>query len=167
MLAASLMDDLCTLSFIQSENPAYVAPATGLPLQTLSPLERVSQQFVDQGIVFEHAIALIPSNPAFIASPGRQVIMPTGNHHRLALVLQQQEGSLTIAGRCTRAISLEAVDSSGQLVGHYVDKSFTKPSPSHRLLPCQTIRIDNLAQIEQIQISARTPFTLERIHLGR
>lgn len=49
-----------------------------LDFQDLSGFERVTEQYSHLGVHFSDAIALEPSNPAFVAKTGNLVLMPLG-----------------------------------------------------------------------------------------
>ncbi|MEB3233410.1 MAG: hypothetical protein VKJ64_20550 [Leptolyngbyaceae bacterium] len=59
-----------------------VSPPQFVDLETLTNFERVTEQFLDQGIRFENAIALYPSNPAY----------PEANMDMIALMGAPKQG---------------------------------------------------------------------------
>lgn len=133
---------------------------TGFDFQSLAPLEMVTSQFPE--VSFGCAIALIPSNPRFVAKAGRRVIMPTGNDNRLSVALEDTVDSFCLWGRCTQPILLKVLESSGKVVKIHSDKAFRWPDSSETaLLPLQILKLENMNKIAIIELSADAPFTIE------
>ena len=132
---------------------------TGFDFQTLAPLEMVTNQFAE--VSFGCAIALLPSNPRFVAKAGQRVIMPTGDN-RLSIVLEHTVESLCLWGRCTQPMVLKVLESSGKVVQIHSDKTFRWPKSSETaLLPLQILKLENMSNIAIIELSADAPFTIE------
>lgn len=133
---------------------------TGFDLQVLTPLEMVTNQFT--GVSFACAIALIPSNPRFVAKPGQRVIMPTGNDNRLSIAVDDTVGTFCLWGRCTRPMVLKVLEHSGKVLEIHSDRTFRWPDSSETaLLPLQILKLENMSNIAMAELSAEAPFTVE------
>ncbi len=133
---------------------------TGFDFQVLNPLEMVTNQF--SGVSFGCAIALIPSNPRFVAQLEQCVIMPTGSDHRLSIALSDTVDSFCLWGRCTQPMMLKVLESTGKVLQIHSDKTFRWPDSSEMtLLPLQILKLENMSQIAMIELSADAPFTIE------
>ncbi|MEM9264817.1 MAG: hypothetical protein AAGA46_04775 [Cyanobacteria bacterium P01_F01_bin.13] len=133
---------------------------TGFDFRSLAPLEMVTNQFSE--VSFGCAIALIPSNPRFVANDGRPVIMPTGNDNRLSIALDHTVESFCLWGRCTQPMVLKVLESSGKVLQIHSDKAFRWPDSSETsLLPLQILKLENMSKIAMIELSADAPFTIE------
>lgn len=133
---------------------------TGFNFQSLTPLEMVTSQF--SGVSFGCAIALIPSNPRFVAKAGQLIVMPTGNDNRLSIALDDTVDGFCLWGRSTEPMVLKVLESSGKVVQIHSDKSFRWPDRSRTaLLPLQILKLENMSQITMIELFADAPFTIE------
>ena len=133
---------------------------TGFDFQSLQSLEMVTNQFAK--VSFGCAIALIPSNPRFVAKVGQRVIMPTGNDNRLSIALDDTVSSFCLWGRCTQPMMLKVLESTGKVLRIHSDKTFRWPDSSETaLLPLQILKLENMSQIAMIELSADAPFTIE------
>lgn len=137
---------------------------TGLDFQSLAPLEMVTNQFPK--ISFGCAIALIPSNPKFIAKAGERVLMPTGNDNRLSMALENSVNSFCLWGRCTQPMLLKVLESTGKVLQIHSDKGFRWPGGSEmNLLPLQILKLENMENIAMIELFADAPFTIEGLSI--
>ncbi|MDV3353151.1 hypothetical protein D0962_36350 [Leptolyngbyaceae cyanobacterium CCMR0082] len=133
---------------------------TGFDFQVLKPLEMVTSQFA--GVSFGCAIALIPSNPRFVARVGERIIMPTGNDNRLSIALDDDVDSFCLWGRCTQPMVLKVLESGGKVLQIHSDKAFRWPNSSETaLLPLQILKLENMSNIAMIELFADAPFTIE------
>lgn len=133
---------------------------TGFDFQALKPLEMVTNQFSE--VSFGCAIALIPSNPRFVAQSGQRVIMPTGNDNRLSIALDDTVSSFCLWGRCTQPMMLKVLESTGKVLQIHTDKAFRWPKSSDTaLLPLQILKLENMSKIAMVELSADAPFTIE------
>lgn len=135
-----------------------------LDLQALTLFDPVQAQFSNFGIWFERAIAVIPSNPAFSASAGRIVVMPTAGHSDLAVWFRrpcQRIRTWLTGARQIRVTALDidqrvlAQDCQGSAV--FVqppDDASIKPFPQHQ------IAVD-AANIACVRISSDAPFVMD------
>jgi hypothetical protein len=151
--------------------PNSLQAQLGLDFQTLQPLEVVDQQFKPQGLVFAEAIALIPSNPRFIAQSGQIVLMPSSNQPLLTIELDTFITRLSLCGRSTQPITLQARDAAGQGVALHTGVMcplLTEGQPDSqleiRLLPRQVFKFDT-ATATHLTVMARAPFIIEGIGL--
>ena len=134
--------------------------STGLDFQDLAPLEMVTNQFAE--VSFACAIALIPSNPRFVAKSGRRVLMPTGNDNRLSIAQDDGVDSFCLWGRCTQPMILKVLESSGKVLQIHSDRGFRWPDSSETtLLPLQILKLENMSNIAMIELSADAPFVVE------
>lgn len=133
---------------------------TGFDFQSLAPLEMVTTQFSE--VSFGCAIALIPSNPRFVAKPEQMIVMPTGNDNRMSIALDDTVKSFCLWGRCTQPMVLKVLEATGQVLQIHSDKAFRWPSSSETaLLPLQILKLENMSNIAIIELSADAPFTIE------
>ncbi len=137
---------------------------TGFDFQALNSLEMVTNQFA--GVSFGCAIALIPSNPRFVAQPEQCVIMPTGNEHCLSIALDDTVDSFCLWGRCTQPMMIKVLESTGKVLQIHTDKAFRWPDSSETaLLPLQILKLENMTQVAMIELSADAPFTIEGLSI--
>ncbi|MBT9310629.1 hypothetical protein [Leptothoe kymatousa] len=117
-------------------------------------------------ISFGCAIALIPSNPKFIAKAGERVLMPTGNDNRLSMALENSVNSFCLWGRCTQPMLLKVLESTGKVLQIHSDKGFRWPGGSEmNLLPLQILKLENMENIAMIELFADAPFTIEGLSI--
>ncbi|MEM6254969.1 MAG: hypothetical protein AAF821_18795 [Cyanobacteria bacterium P01_D01_bin.156] len=134
----------------------------GLDLQSLAPLEMVTSQF--PRISFGCAIAIIPSNPRFIAKAGERVLMPTGNDNRLSMALDDSVDSFCLWGRCTQPMLLKVLESTGRVLQIHSDKTFRNPDDCEvALLPLQILKLENMKNIAMVELFSDAPFTIEGV----
>ncbi len=136
-----------------------------LNFQPLAAFEPVEQQFSHQGVTFDGAIALAPSNPKFIEQPGQKVVMPIGQH-RLHLQLANIVTHIQIAGRCTQPMVLEVLGADGAVIT--VQNGVTCPLPDplqHDIsrLPSQVFKLALPTDGSSLRLSAKAPFVLSSV----
>jgi len=150
--------------------PVTLQTLFSLNFQGLSTFEVITQQFSQQGITFERAIALAPSNPKFIEQPGQKILMPMGQSqstakHQMLLQLQPMVTQISMAGRSTQPILLEVLDVDGTVVA--VQNGVMCPLPQSlqhdtSRLPSQVFKLEPLANA-CLRLSAKAPFVLFNI----
>lgn len=144
-----------------SSLPQALQAVLPLDLQVLKPLESVMHQFESRGVVFEDAIALIPSNPRFICRSGQFVLMPAHPDNTLAIDPQPMVQRLYLCGRGTQPIVVKTWDADGNLQS---TQTADLPPSDSTLLPCQILKLATEG-IHRIELSSAAPFTLEGIAL--
>ena len=155
------IDCSSTTSTLEADVLRITDVPTGFDFQSLDPLEMVTTQFSQ--VSFGCAIALIPSNPRFVAKPEQMIVMPTGNDNRMSIALDNTVESFCLWGRCTQPIVLKVLEAStGKVLQIHSDKAFRWPSSSETaLLPLQILKLENMSSIAIIELSAKAPFTIE------
>ncbi|MEM8810693.1 MAG: hypothetical protein AAGF01_32180 [Cyanobacteria bacterium P01_G01_bin.38] len=152
-------DDI-NLSWVAALPKSMQAVLT-VDFQDLKPLEPVTCQFESRGLVFEDAIALIPSNPRFICRSGQSVLMPAHPDNTLAIEPQPMVQRLYLCGRGTQPIVVKTWDADGNLQS---TQTADLPQLDSPLLPCQILKLSTEG-IHRIELSSAAPFTLEGVAL--
>lgn len=139
---------------------ALQVPDRSLPLQSLKPFELVKEQFVPWGIEFEDAIALYPSNPAFIEEKTRLVLMPVASSSAIKIKLRQPYCSVTMRLRGYHDIRLATLNRDGHCT--LCGKTFcSRYSPVDKA-PLEVFCLD-LRRVQTIVLKSSAPFILEAI----
>ena len=160
MFAALNIDCSKTADRLEADVLNITDVPTGFDFQSLDSLEMVTTQF--SKVSFGCAIAIIPSNPRFIAKSDQRVVMPTGNDNRMSIALDDTVDSFCLWGRCTQPILLKVLEADGQVLQIHSDKAFRWPNSSDTaLLPLQILKLENMGNIAMIELSAAAPFTIE------
>lgn len=141
--------------------PKSLQAVLSIDFQDLQPLEPVTHQFESRGLVFDDAIALIPSNPRFICRSGQPVLMPAHPANTLAIELQPMVQRLYLCGRGTQPMVVKTWDADGNLLS---TKTADLPHSESALLPCQILKLSTEG-VHRIVLSSAAPFTLEGIAL--
>ncbi|MBW4495566.1 MAG: hypothetical protein KME26_21270 [Oscillatoria princeps RMCB-10] len=118
--------------------PAFIQ----LDFENLKGFEQLSDQYASSGVRFEGAIALQPSNPAFVPPSASQVLMPLVNQTGITAYFPRpasRAGAFVIG---TKPVVLAAFDADGNRLreintdANYVISpagELPKPLPHHRL----------------------------------
>lgn len=151
----------------QNQNPwsLQTSTPTRLDFEDLSAFEIVKDQYRHQGIRFEHAIALEPSNPAFPLINGSRVLMPVAEQTCITLHFKQPVQHIGAWVTSARTINLTAFDTEGRQVGRVSlgPFSYLALSPQHTAqFPQQILQIKGRA-IAKVVFESSAPFTLDNL----
>ena len=146
----------------QTSSPVYI------DFNDLCLFEQVEQQYLQQGIELEGAIAIQPSNPAF--QTDRLAIMPNADRTDIVIRFRVPRRQVQAIVTGARAIKLTAFDTNQQIaqqsvgVAQYLQLPQLPSSDSSRRLPQHQIELAGENQpIHQIQISSDAPFVLHHL----
>lgn len=131
-----------------------------LPFHRLSPFQIVSDQYADWGVLFEGAIAFLPSNPSFYSRVPRLVLMPTTNRRSITLTLQQPFSRITFHVRGYSDIRLSGLDSSGHCITHC--KTFRYRYVEHHKAPLEKLTVEG-RNLSTLILESSAPFVLEAL----
>lgn len=112
-----------------------------LTFDDLKPYESVNSQYAVEGITFEGAIAIEPSNPVFSPQPGQVGLIPTSGRTDITVHFkhpQRQVSALVIGARQVKLTAYRrnrvlAQVSQGDYQYLASDTEQTKPLPTHQL----------------------------------
>ena len=156
-----------TVDTAKADVSTIVDIPTGFDFQVLAPLEMVTDQFSE--VSFACAIALVPSNPRFIAKPGQLVVMPTGNDNQLTIALEDTVDAFCLWGRCTQPMILKVLESNGNVLEIRSDAGCHLPETQDiqdaDLLPLQILELEDMNGVAMIELSAQAPFVIEGLSI--
>lgn len=139
---------------------------TWLDFADLSAFEQVRNQYSDRGVQFEGAIALQPSNPAFISETSPYVLMPTANQAGITAHLNHVCQRIGGYVRSFGQVVLTALDSSGKILAQasteVPDASQTALN-GEMALPLQKLELTG--PMSRLVFHANAPFTLNYFFL--
>lgn len=157
------------LSPVVDQPSPHLSPTIQIDFSDLRLFEQVEQQYLDQGIYMEGAIAIQPSNPAF--QTDRLAIMPNAGRSDITIRFHIPRYRIQAGVTGARAIKLTAFDANQQIlaqhcvgVAQYLQLLQLPTIASQDKLPQQQIdvAIEN-KPIYQIQISSDAPFVLHQL----
>lgn len=136
-----------------------------LSFNTLSPFERVHDQYRDHGIQFEQAIALSPTNPAFSHYAHPLVLMPTAGHTSLILRFSPSVLHISASVIGLRQISLVALDDQGKVIArHAVHGKRSLHQHRDLTLPLPCLTLDAIGpNMHQVALMSDAPFVVNDI----
>ena len=165
-----LSTDLSTVVEQRVEQPSPTIPPTiQIDFSDLRLFEQVEQQYLDQGIEMEGAIAIQPSNPAF--QTDRLAIMPNAERSDITVRFHVPRHHIQAVVTGVKAIKLTAFDAKQQIlaqhcvgVAQYLQLLQLPATDSQDKLPQQQLdmAIENQS-IYQIQVSSDAPFVLHQL----
>lgn len=132
-----------------------------LDFKDLKPFEQVKDRYRHLGVGFSGAIALQPSNPAFLTKSGSFVLMPMGNLMSLSAYFDKSISWVGALVCSTRIVVLAAYDRNGKFLGqtstigkssHLEDREAESTSQQLQL---------NLPNIAKLEFYSSEPFTLD------
>ena len=128
-----------------------------LDFEDLQPFERITDQYAHIGVRFSGAIALAPSNPAFTAKSGSQVLMPMGNLMSLNAYFDQPTCWAGAFVCSTRIVVLTAYDRDG----NFLAQTSTAANNSH-LAESSPQQLElNRRGSAKVEFSCYVPFTMD------
>lgn len=163
----------------QLHRPAigFIQPDAAQPLQLsrikldfedLSAFEQVRDQYSGLGIKFAGAIALQPSNPAFLPHSGSVVLMPLTNGLSLGVYLYRTSQTVGAFVTGTKQVRLTAFDANDKVIAQsntgarqYVQeqRQTVDPLPQHKL----ELTAVGIARVE---FASDAPFTMDDFFCG-
>ena len=139
-----------------------------LEFDELGSFEPVQEQFWDQGVRFEGAIALQPSNPAFQASTNTPSVMPMTGRSNITVHFRQPRQTVGAVITAPRQITVTAFDRDDNLLGQqragspkYLQQKAeqTETFPRH----CLELLAEGAVKIV---LSSTAPFILQEFFYG-
>lgn len=124
--------------------------------------EQVLNCYEPLGIQFEHAIAIAPSNPAFIdEAQAPRVLMPEANRSEIAMRFPQPIQQLVATVRSTSSVVLTAYDAEGTLIAQMNSEipRFTRGHGELGHLPQQPLELAG-EKIKRAVLYSDAPFVL-------
>ncbi len=135
---------------------ATCAKQIRLNFQVLTAFERVTEQYSDLGVRFSDAIALEPSNPAFLPKTGCFVLMPLG--HEMILTASFDSPTSWVGGEVcgTGSVILTAFDQTGKILAQVT----TAASQGKGSCSKQQLEL-NRSGIAKVMFHSSEPFILK------
>ena len=127
-----------------------------LNFQTLSAFERVTEQYSHLGVRFKDAIAIEPSNPAFLLKTGCFVLMPLG--HEMILNASFDSPTSWVGAEVCGAgsVILTAFDQTGKILAQVTTAA------SQRSGSCMGGQLElNRCGIAKVMLHSSEPFILQ------
>jgi hypothetical protein len=133
-----------------------------LNFQSLSAFDRVTNQYGRWGVQFLGAIAIQPSNPAFVPHSGSLALMPLTNQTKLTAAFAQaiQKVSAFVIG--TKRVVLTAFDENGNILGQVNSNTAQAVEPEkapQARLPVQRLALEGW-NIAKVIFHSDAPFIL-------
>lgn len=151
--------------FAPAQRPLSWLPAVepvlshSLPFASLSAYELVQHQYADQGIGFEGAIALLPSNSSFYEQSPQIVLMPTSQRRSIVITLLRPLQRVALRLRSYRDIRLSALDASGHCLAHCKTLRH-RYAEDQRKAPLEELVFEG-RNVHSLVVESLAPFTLE------
>ena len=124
-----------------------------LNFQTLSAFERVTEQYSHFGVRFSDAIAIEPSNPAFLPKTGCFVLMPLGHEMILSASFDSPTSWVGAEVCGAGSVILTAFDQTGKILAQVT----TAASQS-----CMGQQLElNRSGIAKVMLHCSSPFILQ------
>ncbi|MBW4519493.1 MAG: hypothetical protein KME16_07300 [Scytolyngbya sp. HA4215-MV1] len=131
-----------------------------LNFQNLSAFERITDQYANQGIKFDGAIALEPSNPLFQTGIGKLVLMPISNQACFSAQFNGDLRQVDVFVSSARPVCLTAYDAEGNLIDQISSdwqQIFSEEGEMRNPLPIQKLEL-RTANIAKIVLQSYAPF---------
>ncbi len=160
--ASDLIRDFCLAEGFRQSPPAPPAPIQ-LDFQNLKAFEQLSDQYACSGVRFEGAIALQPSNPAFVPPSASQVLMPLVNQTGITVYFRRHASSAGAFVIGTKPVVLVAFDSDGNLLREINTGANYLISPAGELptpLPYHRLEVKG-THIAKVVFYSNAPFILD------
>ena len=142
---------------------------TYLEFEDLAEFDRVEHQYSALGIEFMGAIAIQPSNPIFIPSSGRLVLMPHQPKRGIAIQFCQPVSLIKATVVGTQPVTLTACDRKGAVISQVSIGTYQyvwAPEPEQLTpLPQQELQLTS-AKIAAVAFTSDAPFTLDNFFFG-
>lgn len=130
-------------------------PKNTLPLEQLSPFERVKHQLECFGMRFSGAIALYPSNPNFYENKPYLGLMPAAGRKTIEIDIVKPLQSLALEVRGYYDVRLAALDRDRHIL--LCCKTFRYRYAETTQAPCETLVID-LNKVKTLILHSTGPF---------
>lgn len=137
-----------------------------LDFENLKAFEEVRDRYRHLGVMFANAIALKPSNPAFIPQSGTFVLMPVGSQMAIDAYFEEPVSLVGTLVYSSTSVILKAYDRHG----NYLGQSNTANSPlmpNFELRACPIPLELNLSGIAKVELQSCTPFTVAGFFFAR
>ncbi|MBF2036105.1 MAG: hypothetical protein IGR92_11690 [Leptolyngbyaceae cyanobacterium T60_A2020_046] len=148
--------------------PSLANPWHLIHFRCLHDYERVSDQFHLLGVLFEDAIAVRPSNPAFIRNLRHPAIMPTARCKGLKLWLEQPIRQLQVVLMGYRSVTLTTFNGEGHSTACFSTpecaSSALAPHPAELREQVVTLEVSAACLV---RIDAKAPFVVTKLGLQR
>ena len=131
-----------------------------LNFQNLSAFERVTDQYANQGVRFDGAIALEPSNPLFQTRVGKLVLMPISNQACFSAQFHGDLRQVDVFVSSARPVCLNAYDAAGNLIDQVSSdwkQIFSEEGEMRNPLPIQKLEL-RVPNIVRIVLQSYAPF---------
>ncbi|NJL35528.1 MAG: hypothetical protein HC899_01360 [Leptolyngbyaceae cyanobacterium SM1_4_3] len=139
-----------------------------LDFEDLSAFEQVRDQYSGLGIKFAGAIALQPSNPAFLPRSGSVVLMPMTNGLSLSAYLYRTAQTVGAFVTGTKQVRLTAFNREGKVIAQsdtgarqYVQEQRQTVDP----LPQRKLEL-TAGGIARVEFASDAPFTMDDFFCG-
>ena len=128
-----------------------------LDFQDLKAFEQVTDQYQHLGVQFSQAIALSPSNPAFVPRTGSIAVMPLGHHKSITVSFLSSVKKVGAYVSNVRTVTLTAYDEDGNSLGSvYSSCSSAEPGVA---LDLQLLELE-IEAIAYVTFQCDAPFIL-------
>jgi hypothetical protein len=135
---------------------------TKLDFAALALFEQVRDQYRDRGISFAGAIAIQPSNPAFISGANSLVLMPIAGKAAIEIYFHRPTHHVEVCVVGAKPIMIRAFDADGQLIAK--DSTLSQrclPAQAHSAKPFPPQQLElAAANIYRIVVDSNAPFVL-------
>jgi hypothetical protein len=139
-----------------------------LEFNQLGTFEPVQEQFWEQGVRFEGAIALQPSNPAFQADNNSPSVMPITGRSNITVHFRQPRQTVGAVVTAPRQITVTAFDQNDNLLGQQragSPKYLQQKAGQAEIFPRHHLEL--LAQgAVKVVLSSTAPFILQEFFYG-
>ena len=136
--------------------------AIRLNFQALTAFERVTEQYRHLGVRFSDAIALEPSNPAFMPKTGSFVIMPLGQEMILNASFESPTDWVGAYVCGAGSVILTAFDQTGKILAHVTKQASSSVAPSQTKGSCSWQQLElNRCGIAKVMFHSSEPFILK------
>ncbi len=151
-------------NFIDAERTASPVALDwrSLTWSKLRPFESVTDQYSDQGLTFDSATALSPSNPRFRSESDSLVLVPTGNRRSIKIVGQTALHQVRAKVRGAQTVTITALSTNGPRLAHRCSRTL---APGKGPLPEHLLTV-SAAEIGAVVLYSSRPFTLEQLWIS-
>jgi hypothetical protein len=133
-----------------------------LNFQTLSAFERVTEQYSHLGVRFSNAIAIEPSNPAFLSKTGCFVLMPLGQETILNASFDSPRSWVGAYVCGAGSVILTAFDQKGKILAQVTTAASPSVAPSQGRGSCMGQHLElNRCGIAKVMLHSSEPFILQ------
>lgn len=136
-----------------------------LDFQALTAFERVTDRYRHLGVGFSNAIAIEPSNPAFLSKTGSFVLMPLGNEMILNASFDFPTSWVGAYVCGARSVILTAFDQTGKIIAQVTTAASSSVAPSHTNSSCSWQQLElNRSGIAKVMFHSSEPFIIKEFY---